>query len=102
MRLFLRLQIPILLLVAAFYFLMIWPLRNPHPPLVFPETTLAIRDVRVYTAPDSNPLDHSTVLVRSGVIVALGQSVAIPQNTQIFECPNCTVTAGFWNAHVHF
>jgi len=102
MRLFLRLQIPIVLMVIAAYFLLIWPLRNPHPPLVFPETNLAIRDARVYTAPDSDALDHATVLVRNGIIVAAGPHVAIPQDTIVLECPNCTVTAGFWNAHVHF
>lgn len=102
MRLFLRLQIPIGLMVLAAYFLLFWPLRNPHPPLTFPETTLAIRDVRVYTAPDSDPLDHATVLVRSGIVVAVGPNIDIPQNTNVLECPNCTVTAGFWNAHVHF
>jgi imidazolonepropionase-like amidohydrolase len=102
MRLFLRLQIPIGLMVLAAYFLLFWPLRNPHPPLTFPETTLAIRDVRVYTAPDSDPLDHATVLVRSGIVVAVGPNIDIPQNTNVLDCPNCTVTAGFWNAHVHF
>jgi imidazolonepropionase-like amidohydrolase len=102
MRLFLRLQIPIVAMVIATYFLLIWPLRNPHPPLTFPDTNLAIRDARVYTAPDSDPMDHATVLVRGGLIVAVGPKVAIPQDTNILECPNCTVTAGFWNSHIHF
>lgn len=102
MRLFLRLQIPIVLMVAAFYFLLIWPIRNPHPPLAFPATTLAIRNARICATPDADPLDHSTVLVRNGVIVAVGRDIAIPQNTQVLECPNCTVTAGFWNVHIHF
>ena len=102
MRLFLRLQIPIFLMVVAAYFLLLWPLRNPHPPVTFPDTNLAIRDARVYTAPDADPMDHATVLVRRGLIVAVGKDIAIPQDTNILECPNCTVTAGFWNAHVHF
>lgn len=102
MRLFLKLQIPILLAVAAFYFLMIWPLRNPHPKFVFPEGTLAIRDVRIYITPDSDPIEHGTVLARTGIIVAAGQNIEIPQDTNIVECPNCTVTAGFWNSHIHF
>lgn len=102
MRLFLKLQIPIFLLVAAAYFLLIWPLHNPHPKFVFPAGTLAIRDVRIYITPDSDPIEHSTVLARTGIIVAAGQNVSIPQDTNIVECPNCTVTAGFWNAHVHF
>jgi imidazolonepropionase-like amidohydrolase len=102
MRLFLWLQIPILLLVLAFYFLILWPVHNPHPKFVFPEGTLAIRDVRIYITPDSDPIEHGTVLARTGIIVAAGQNVAIPQDTNIVECPNCTVTAGFWNSHVHF
>ncbi|MGA3188252.1 MAG: amidohydrolase family protein [Bryobacteraceae bacterium] len=92
----------LLLFVVAVYFLFFFPLRNPHPRLVFPEGTLAVRDVRIYIAPDSDPIDHGTVLVRNGVIVAVGQNIAIPQDTQIIECPHCTVTAGFWNSHVHF
>lgn len=103
MRLFLRLQIPIFLAVLlAAYFLILWPLRDPHPPIVFPQTTLAIRDVRIYITPDADPIDHASVLVRNGIIVAAGQNVSIPQDTQILECANCTVTAGFWNAHIHF
>jgi imidazolonepropionase-like amidohydrolase len=101
-RLFLKLQIPIILVVAAAYFLIIWPLHNPHPKFVFPEGTLAIRDVRLYIAPDSDPIEHATVLARTGIIVAAGKDVTIPQDTNIVECPNCTVTAGFWNSHVHF
>ena len=101
MRLFLKLQIPIALLVAAFYLLMIWPLHNPHPKFVFPKGTLAIRDVRIYITPDSDPIEHATVLARTGIIVAAGQNIAIPQDTNIVECPNCTVTAGFWNSHIH-
>ena len=101
MRLFLKLQIPILLLVAIAYFLILWPLHNPHPKFVFPEGTLAIRDVRIYITPDSDPIEHATVLARTGIIVAAGQNIAIPQDTNIVECPNCTVTAGFWNSHVH-
>lgn len=101
MRLFLKLQIPVILLVLAAYFLFLWPLHNPHPKFIFPEGTLAIRDVRIYIDPDSAPIEHGTVLARTGIIVAAGQNVAIPQNTNIVECPNCTVTAGFWNSHIH-
>jgi imidazolonepropionase-like amidohydrolase len=91
-----------IVIVVASYFLMSFPLRNPHPAMLFPEGTLAIRNVRLYVAPDSEPVDHATVLVRTGIIVATGTDIAIPQNTQILECPNCTVTAGFWNCHIHF
>lgn len=101
MRLFLRLLILALVVAAGAYFLLVWPLRNPHPPILLPEGTLAIRDVRVYATPDSDPVDHSTVLARNGVIVSVGQNIGIPQNTTILECAHCTVTAGFWNSHIH-
>lgn len=100
---YLRHFIPILAAIAAaLYFSFVFPLRDPHPAIVFPGNTLAVRGARVYTSPDSSPIEHATVLARNGVIVAVGADVAIPQNTQILECHNCTVTAGFWNAHVHF
>jgi imidazolonepropionase-like amidohydrolase len=91
----------VLIASTAGYLLFVFPLRNPHPPLIYPSETLAVRDVRMYIAPDSDPIDHATVLVRSGVIVAAGQNVVIPQDTQIIECAHCTVTAGFWNSHIH-
>lgn len=99
----LRHLVPILIAIAAaLYFSLVYPLRDPHPRIVFPANTLAIRDVRVYATPDSDPVEHATVLARNGIIVGVGTDVAIPQDTRILECPNCTVTAGFWNSHVHF
>jgi imidazolonepropionase-like amidohydrolase len=92
----------LILIAAAFYVLVVFPLHNPHPPLLFPQGILAVRDVRIYVAPDSDAIDHATILARSGVIVAVGQKIDIPQDTQIIDCPGCTVTAGFWNAHIHF
>jgi imidazolonepropionase-like amidohydrolase len=100
---YLRHLLPILIaILAALYFSFVFPLRDPHPRIVLPDTTLAIRDVRVYPTPDSGAIEHANVVVRNGVIVGVGADLAIPQNTQILECPNCTVTAGFWNCHVHF
>jgi imidazolonepropionase-like amidohydrolase len=99
---YLRHLIPIAVAIIAVYcFSFVLPMRNPHPAHILPQNTLAIRDARVYTTPDSDAIDHATVLVRNGVIVAVGQNISIPQNTQILECPNCTVTAGFWNSHIH-
>jgi imidazolonepropionase-like amidohydrolase len=102
MRLFLWLQVPIFLAAFGAYLVLAWPLRNPHPKFVFPEGTVAIRDVKIYISPDEEPIEHGTVLARTGVIVAIGQKVAIPQDTNIVECANCSVTAGFWNSHIHF
>jgi len=42
------------------------------------------------------------VLVRDGVIAAVGPEVTVPSDAQLLPCNGCTVTAGFWNTHVHF
>ena len=81
---------------------MIWPLHNPHPNFVFPEGTLAIRDVpHLYHSPTPTPSSTPPSSRAPSIIVAAGQNIAIPQDTNIVECPNCTVTAGFWNSHIH-
>ncbi len=89
-------------LAVAFYGLVFWPLRNPHP-LVRPGTgLLAIRDARIYPSPDEPPLERATVVVRDGRVSAVGTDIPIPPGAQMIPCDHCVVTAGFWNAHVHF
>ncbi len=78
-----------------------WPLHNPHPPLSLPNGTLAIRDATVYTSPDDPPLLHASILIRNGRIAAVGTAIDLPAGTPTLPCPRCTVTAGFWNTHVH-
>lgn len=63
---------------------------------------LAIRDVRVYPAPTSAPLDHVTVLVSAGKITAVSKSVPVPPGRTTLSCQGCVVVAGFWNSHIHF
>jgi imidazolonepropionase-like amidohydrolase len=65
-------------------------------------TLLAIRNAKVYSSPDSPPIAQGTVLVRGGRIIAVGQGVSIPPGTQVIPGEGRVVTAGFWNAHVHF
>src|SRR5208283_4870199 len=89
-------------LATAFYGLVFWPLRNPHP-LVRPSTgLLAIRDARIYPSPDEPPLERATVVVRDGRVSAVGTDISVPPGAQVIPCDHCVVTAGFWNAHVHF
>jgi imidazolonepropionase-like amidohydrolase len=63
---------------------------------------LVIRDARIYVSPDAPPIERGTVLVRDGAIVAVGPDVEVPGGAQVLGCEHCVVTAGFWNAHVHF
>lgn len=63
---------------------------------------LAIVDAAVYTSPEAAVRRHVTVLIRNGVIAAVGEQVRVPKGVQVIPCSDCVVLAGFWNAHVHF
>jgi len=88
--------------IAALYALVFWPMRDPHPTVRRGTGTLAIRGARIYTSPEAPAIAIGTVLVRDGVIAAVGADVAVPDGGRTIECERCIVTAGFWNAHVHF
>lgn len=75
-------------------------LGGPAPASV--RGSLAVVDVRVYPRPDSAPLDRATVLVRDGSIAAVGSGVEVPPGTAVLPGGGGTLTAGFWNVHVHF
>jgi len=64
---------------------------------------LAVVGARVYPAPDATPIDDATVLIRDGRIAAVGprRSVKVPRGTRVIDGKGTSVTAGFWNSHVH-
>jgi imidazolonepropionase-like amidohydrolase len=65
---------------------------------------LALVGGRIYGSPDSAPLDDGVVLVRDGLIAAIGRrdAVPIPAGADVLECSGAVIVAGFWNSHVHF
>ena len=91
-----------LIICAAVWYIGFWPLRDPHPAVQIPRGILAIRAAKVYPSPADPPITNGTVLMRDGLIAALGRDVRIPPGAHVLSCRHCTVTAGFWNAHVHF
>ena len=90
------------LFCAAVWLLEFYPRRNSHPPLRLEQGTLAIQHARIYTSPGAPPIDDGTVLVRNGRIAAVGTQMNVPPGATLIPCDHCVVTAGFWNAHVHF
>jgi imidazolonepropionase-like amidohydrolase len=58
----------------------------------------------IYVDPSAPPIGNGTVYIRDGVIVAVGrrEAVPIPKGVATIDCSGMTVTAGFWNSHVHF
>ena len=65
---------------------------------------LALVGGTIYADPVTPPLRNGVVLIRDGTIVAVGTrgAVQIPNGAETIECNGLTITAGFWNSHVHF
>jgi imidazolonepropionase-like amidohydrolase len=65
---------------------------------------LALTGATVYVSPGEKPLRDGAILVDSSKIANVGprQLVEIPNGTRVIDCRGCTITAGFWNSHVHF
>lgn len=64
---------------------------------------LAIVGARVVSSPDAAAIDDATVWIRDGRIAAVGprDKVMLPKGLQVIDARGSTVTAGFWNSHVH-
>jgi len=65
---------------------------------------LALVGGTIYTSPTEDPIPDGVILIQQGKIVAVGKrsSINIPQGVEVLDCTGMTVTAGFWNSHVHF
>ncbi len=92
----------LLLIAGALYLVGFWPLRNPHPADYMAKGTLAVENAKIYVSPDAAPIERGTIVIQDGRIAAVGADLAVPPGAQIVPCDHCVVTAGFWNAHVHF
>ncbi len=64
---------------------------------------LAVVGARVYPAPDAAPIDDATVWIRDGRIAAVGprSGITLPDGVRVVDGRGTSVTAGFWNSHVH-
>jgi imidazolonepropionase-like amidohydrolase len=64
---------------------------------------LALVHARIYASPAARVLTDGNVLIHDGRIAAVGTASAteIPPGTQIIDLRGASVTAGFWNSHVH-
>lgn len=65
---------------------------------------LALVGGTIYPTPTDPPIRNGVVLLRGGKIVAVGNSSVLKgvNNVERIDCSGMTVTAGFWNSHVHF
>jgi imidazolonepropionase-like amidohydrolase len=96
-----------LVVLLAIFCAFVWaveyyPRRVAHPPLALGQGTLAIEHARIYISPTEPLIDDGSILIRDGLIAAVGTQIEIPAGATQIPCDHCIVTAGFWNAHVHF
>jgi cytosine/adenosine deaminase-related metal-dependent hydrolase len=65
---------------------------------------LAIAGGTIYASPAAEPIRNGVVLIQDGKISAVGSiaTLRIPPTFQSLDCSGKTITAGFWNSHVHF
>lgn len=73
----------------------------PPPPA---ENVTALVGGRVLATPAAAAIPDGAVVIANGVITAVGRraEVAVPPGARVIDCAGGTVTAGFWNSHVHF
>ena len=69
-----------------------------------PNGHLTLVGGRIYVSPTEEPIEDGVVLINEGKIAAVGSKavVQIPRTAQLLDCSRLTITAGFWNSHVHF
>src|SRR5690349_18040487 len=69
-----------------------------------PGRRIALIGGTIRPSPTEEPLRDGVVLVAGKTIAAVGTrpSVPVPDGTEVLDCSGATVTAGFWNSHVHF
>ena len=64
---------------------------------------LALNHARIYPSPGGAAIADGTILIHDGTIAAIGTNgaVHVPDGAQQMDLRGRTVTAGFWNNHVH-
>jgi len=65
---------------------------------------LALVGGTIYVTPTDKPIRNGIVMIQDRRISAVGSkaSLPVPPNFQSVDCSGKTITAGFWNSHVHF
>ena len=68
------------------------------------ERTLVLTGARVYPSPRARAIERGVVFIRKDRIVHVGSVTdrEVPKDATVIDCTGQTVTAGFWNSHVHF
>jgi imidazolonepropionase-like amidohydrolase len=65
---------------------------------------IALARGTIYVDPWDEPIRDGTIVIDGKYIKALGarNRVQIPNDARVLDCTGLSLTAGFWNSHVHF
>src|SRR5688572_29229506 len=65
---------------------------------------VALVGAKIYIDPSTPPIENGVVVVDGRMITAVGPKgrTKIPGGVRVIDCVGATITAGFWNSHVHF
>ena len=75
------------------------------PPATGPGARVtALSGGRVLPSPQAGAIPDGVVLIEGATITAVGarETIRVPPGASVIDCSGGTVTAGFWNSHVHF
>lgn len=69
-------------------------------------SNLALVHAKIYPSPNESPIENGTILIHAGGIVVVGpaSTTKLPHFARavtVIDCKGMTITAGFWNSHVH-
>jgi imidazolonepropionase-like amidohydrolase len=69
-------------------------------------TDIKLTHATIYTSPTAPPLHDAAILLHNNRIVAVGPTSSIKsrlltRKLTVYDCTGLTITAGFWNSHVH-
>ncbi|MES2885428.1 MAG: amidohydrolase family protein [Pseudomonadota bacterium] len=63
--------------------------------------TLALTHARIHTLSPSGTLEDATLLLRDGVIEAIGTGIAVPDDAKVIDTKGAVITPGLFDAYTH-
>src|SRR4051812_14592400 len=65
---------------------------------------IALTNATIYIDASAEPIEDGAVLIQGDAIAAVAPRAAtnVPHDADTIDCTGLTITAGFWNSHVHF
>jgi imidazolonepropionase-like amidohydrolase len=88
----------------AFWLISILVFSHGYGQPITSRSNLALVGAKIYPSPTAAPIEDGIVLIHNGRIAAVGprDKIRVPATWPVIDCKDLTLTAAFWNCHVHF